>query len=97
MSIALVVAFSSVHRNYSRQEQGVMQYCNSNLIKTTLRSVSDKARELGLVVTIRRTVAPASVLLEVTAGGEAGIGSSACHMIYDGQSITDISFNPWYH
>lgn len=82
---------------FSQSERVIAGYCSPTLVGMTLSDATRTATDLGLVAKPYRSADSTKKSLSIESDGSVMSGASTCTLDHDGQRITGVSHNPWYH
>lgn len=82
---------------FSQSERVIAGYCSPTLVGLTLSNATRMANDLGLVAEPFGSTDSATKSLSIESDGSIMSGASTCALDHDGQQVTGVSHNPWYH
>lgn len=82
---------------FSQSERVIAGFCRPTLVGLELSEATRMANDLGLVAEPYGSADTDAKSLSIESDGTIISGASTCALDHDGQRITGVSHNPWYH
>ncbi len=85
------------YSTFSQSERVIAGFCRPTLVGLQLSEASRMANDLGLVEEPTGSAEADTKSLSIEADGSIMSAASTCALNHDGQKVTGVSYNPWYH
>lgn len=98
--IAGLSAFAIVmsYQSFAEVEDAIQSYCNDGVkAGDSLEAARSNAEQRGLIVHEHEATEWHSQSISVSALSSILPDHSNCSLDHDGQNVTSVSYNPWYH
>lgn len=81
----------------ARHEALIERFCRKTAREELIEQTQDRARRLGLLSDDRKATGSFGPSMTISAKAWLLPGASFCSVYHDGERVTEVSYNPWYH
>lgn len=82
---------------FARHEALIERFCRKTAREELIEQTQDRARRLGLLSDDRKATGSFGPSMTISAKAWLLPGASFCSVYHDGERVTEVSYNPWYH
>jgi len=99
LSVLIVLAGIAIYAvgKFKASERALAGYCREARVGESMKDARNAAEKLGMVATRDKVSAGRKPSMSIESDGSWWSAMSFCSLTHDGDRITGISYNPWYH
>lgn len=97
--IVTLVSAVTIYANsrFRASERAVAEFCDQGLVGEIIYNATKQASDRGLLVSRRAKSDSGESSLSIGSDGRLLSAISFCTLFHDGDRITRVAYNPWYH